>query len=82
MSDGESEHVAPFRGKDYGTDEMAMVHNHQDGTFLSPSDFTSAFFNNNNMINSNDRQTAMWKCVSAQRKADEAHNSCWRDSSQ
>ncbi|WP_295610541.1 hypothetical protein [uncultured Methanobrevibacter sp.] len=28
---------------------MAMVHNHQDGTFLSPSDFTSAFFNNNNI---------------------------------
>ena len=49
MSDGEKYTVSPFKDKDYGTDEMAMVHNHQDGTFLSPKDFYSGFYNNNNI---------------------------------
>ena len=35
--------------KDYGDDEVAMVHNHPDGTFLSPKDFSSGFYNNNNI---------------------------------
>ena len=49
MTDHEPLAVSPFKGKDYGTDEMAMVHNHQDGTFLSPGDFSVGFYNNNNI---------------------------------
>lgn len=49
MSDGKKNAVAPFKDKDYGKDEVAMVHNHQDGTFLSPKDFSVGFYNNNNI---------------------------------
>lgn len=49
MSNGESDNVSPFKDKDYGDDEVAVVHNHQDGTFLSPKDFYSGFYNKHNI---------------------------------
>ena len=49
MTNHKPDRVSPFKGKNYGDDEVAMVHNHQDGTFLSPADFFCGFYNNNNM---------------------------------
>lgn len=49
MTNHKPDRVSPFKGKNYGDDEVAMVHNHQDGTFLSPADFFCGFYNNNNI---------------------------------
>lgn len=43
-TDGKQDSVNPLNQKDFGGDELIVLHNHQSGTYLSPGDFAMGFF--------------------------------------
>ena len=48
-TDEKQDSVNPLKQRDFGEDELIVLHNHQDGTFLSPSDFAMGFFRSENI---------------------------------
>jgi len=48
-TDEKQDSVNPLKKRDFGDDELIVLHNHQDGTFLSPNDFAMGFFRSENI---------------------------------
>lgn len=48
-TDGKQRSVNPLNQKNFGEDELILLHNHQDGSFLSLADFGMGFFRPENI---------------------------------